>query len=192
MKSKYDFGKSLAFYYASEEHLLINLYYYIKNAHNQNEKVLICVEADLANKLSRFIEETLDANFEIETFDYPNTVNRGYNSSVIGIKNELIEYVNRMKSQGYEGVRIIEQATFTLKSINESRYIQHLKDTPDILHGIDCSILSLYDFWDYLNEQKYITENIIMCSRKEHEFLLTNFEITEMNKHEHEINIVVT
>lgn len=186
MKNKYDFGKSLAFYYASEEHLLINLYYYIKKAQEQNEKVLIYAEDDLSNRLTRFIRNTLDGNCTIEAFDYPNIVNRIYNSPTPVIKNELIQYVNKMKLEGYRGVKIIEEASFTLKRVTEGRYIEYLCSTSDILEGIDCNILSLYNFWDYLNEQKYITENIMTYSRKEHDFLLTNFEIIEMDRYKKE------
>lgn len=179
MKKNYNYGKSIAFYYVSEEHLVLNLYYYIKKAIEQNEKVLLCVENHTYDKLMDIINGKMDNAFIIEKFSFEEYVYKLTPDLYNTFDVELINCCNNIKQAGYNGIKIIEQASLVLKTISNKQYIEGVKKISKLPQNINCSLLSLYNFEDYINGQEYIDKEIMRASKEEQNFVLTNFEIIE-------------
>lgn len=181
--------ENISFYYYGQDHLILNIYKYIKSKIEENNYVFLYCDSDMSN----MININLNAN-EQEMVGDIKLDNIIINSS--GSSHEATSYEAAMKDikdklekEGFWGGVIVLEATFLIKSIGEINFLEFLKELSDISKANNLSIITCYDFSDYINRGKTINEEVIKASYLNHEYRLYGNKVLEAENFNNYLNL---
>lgn len=163
MSSVNKLGKNIAFYYYGDDHMVINIYKYIKGCIKDNVYVYLNIEDRLYNLLYKFLDDTEKLMICNGTME-----NIVLNSDFEIVKEFLARYRDNKIESGFSDVRFI----IDVKGIINSNSKLLFKDFSNYLYDIclnnNMIALLLYDFGDYMNNGKIIDKDIIKLSYINH------------------------
>ncbi|WP_291572197.1 MEDS domain-containing protein [Clostridium sp. UBA4548] len=159
-------GKHISFYYYGEDHMVINLYKFIKDSIINNNFVFLYIEDDVYQLVLDSLTDTekyMVGKIDLEKIIMNNNKNT----------NEFIcKCLNNYKSQKLEQGFINTKFIFDAKKIIHGTSINLFKAFAnycfDAVERERIDILTLYDFGEYMLKGKYINDEVIKVSYLEH------------------------
>jgi hypothetical protein len=183
-------SKNICFYYYGEDHLVINLYRYIKQQIESNNYVYIYVDEETY----KLLINNLDVNERrmIENINMSNILMSSYNETINSnmISKFIRELKNKASNSGFWGTHFILDGARILNSTCNTIFQEFIKSLSGICEEEHMDILMCYDFLDYINRGKTITENIMKSSYKYHDYRMFGDEILPIESFQIESNIV--
>ncbi len=155
------------FYYYGIEHLLVNLYQYIKPAIEKKERIILYVEPKVFGKLLS------ELNFTRQSLDRIN-----YKS----LKGLVFNNVDKQIEQIFAGqpTKCVVQASYVIREAGKEKLPVMEKQLNKIVDARrNTSVLCMYDFEDYMKEKKVIDEEVMELSRNSHPFFFSKCELQE-------------
>lgn len=169
------YGKNICFYYYGVDHLVVNLYKYIK----QNLENNICIYLYINKSVYDMILNNLDenekkmiylVNIEKEILNVGTSCKDSVETNIKKIKKKALD-------NGYWGMSLIVDASKILSNTCNSMYEEFLMTLSKTCSNEKMNILTCYDFIDYMGRCKYINENIMKLSYEFHTFRMFGNEI---------------
>ncbi|GAA0120874.1 MULTISPECIES: hypothetical protein [Clostridium] len=156
-------GKNIAFYYYGDDHMIINIYNYIKGCIKDNVYVYLNIEDRLYNLLYNFLEDTEKLMVCNKTID-----NITLNSDFEAIKEFLARYRDNKIESGFSDVRFVIDVKGIINSSGKVLFKELSNSLYDICLYNNMTVLMLYDFGNYMNNGKIIDKDIIKLSYINH------------------------
>jgi len=183
-------GKNICFYYYGEDHLVINLYKYIKQQIENNNYVYLYVDEDIYKLLTN----NLDSNerLMIENIKMSSILISSYNENINStmISKFLRDLKGKASNSGFWGGDFIIDGAKILNNTCNTIFEEFIKSLSNICEEEHINILTCYDFLDYVNRGKIITEEIMRSSYKYHDYRMFGNEILPIESFQVESNIV--
>jgi len=173
-------GKNICFYYYGEDHLVINLYKYIKQQIENNNYVYLYVDEDIYKLLTN----NLDSNerLMIENIKMSSILMSSYNENINSTM--ISKFFRDLKAKASNsGAKILNNTCNTI-------FQEFIKALSNICEEERIDILTCYDFLDYVNRGKTITEDIMRGSYKYHDYRMFGNEILPIESFQVDSNIV--
>lgn len=172
-------NKNICFYYYGEDHLVLNLYKYIKGEIEDNNYVFLFCDDNIYNLLTMSLnsnEKSMVGKIEIDKIILKEIFKKN------SINYDHIEKIKTsVLDKGFWGINIIMDLSYLIKSIGEANVLEYIKNLSNICHKDKVNFLTCYDFSDYLSRGKIISEYIIKSSYIYHEFRLYSNKILPMD-----------
>jgi hypothetical protein len=165
------FGLNSSFYYFGVEHLIINMYQYIKEGIERKEKICLYTDLKLYKKLLKYVNTK---NNCVEYVDMTQVINEYTKLGVDNIRKEVLKYIDEINKKGYIGLRCIIQVDYAIYNTSQGNFPIFNKNILNIILGTNASCMCVYNFEDYLKDKKFINENVIKESYKIHNYRLYN------------------
>jgi hypothetical protein len=171
-------GTHSCFYYWGIEHLLINLTNYINCANKNKEKVFIFLDPEIFETLLERLKLEKISIDTIVKFSVLDLISLYQTSGAGALKSQIHMYEKEIIDAGYSGFRMIGQPSYVLSSASKHEFLSLESALSKTFNGTLASALCVYDFNDFMNEKKYITDEIIQESVKSHSniYLLEDFQ----------------
>lgn len=173
------YGKNICFYYYGEDHLVVNLFKYIKQ--NIENNILIYINApetifSLLNTNLNKNEQNMvrRINLKKQYIDSKSLLDQDDKSLML---NKLTNLKKDAIVEGFWGISIIIDASEVINNSSLLLYEEYLKSISLGCNNVKCNILVCYDFIDYINRGKLITEDIMKLSYKYHTHRMFGNEI---------------
>lgn len=165
-------GTHPSMYYYGLEHLIANLYPYIKKGIDKRELIHISMEHHTYIKLL----ETLKANNlpteQIEFISVKKLILSYKNGGVNQLKETLENFINNALKRGFTGIRWIGQPTFAVQETSKEDFLNWEKGLTEALKNTKSSLLCIYDAYDYTHKQKFIDDQMLKESFDTHSHIL--------------------
>lgn len=173
------FGFHSSFYYFGLQHLILNMYSYIKDGIDKNEKIYMCVEPEVYSELMRYLSDVYQFGY-IKNFSAHKVINYCNKSKLNEIRTKLSGYIDEVVEAGYSGIRFIVQTDYIILETSRGCFMNFNKSVSHIILGLKASFMTLYDFEDYLKYKYMIDDEVILQSYKVHSHRLYsgNLEIS--------------
>lgn len=163
-------NQNITFYYYGQEHLILNIYKYIRSQIEENTYVFLCCHKDI----STMIKKSFNSNEHemMSTIKFDNIILE----IILSLKelthpNFAMSKLNDfITEKGFLGGAIVIDATYLIKSIGELNFLEYLKLISNICNENNLSVMTCYDFSDYINYGKVINETIIRNSYLNHDY----------------------
>ena len=160
------------FHYYGLEHLMVNLYHYIKNSNTNNEKIYLSVEKSLYNSLfnkltAEGISKRLLVHYPIDELVLQYS-KKGKN----GLRNKIIEQEKLNKSNK---IKWIGKVDYAIKKTSKKLFLKFEEELTEVLKGTNSSVLCVYDFEDFINHQQFIDNEIIKKANNTHPYQMYQF-----------------
>lgn len=178
MKGKNLFGVNSAFYYFGIEHLIVNMYQYIKDGIDNNEYNYLCLKANSYNLLLTYFTE--EEKKHIGIFTASTIINLHKSGGEVTVNNVLKKYEKNVFEHGYTGARFICELSHLLKKISKADFIKFEKSSSKIINELNISMMCLYDMYDYTNYKMIIDDELIALSKKVSDYRLYQMKLCEM------------
>jgi len=175
-------GMHLAFYYCSISHLLVNLLKYIEEGVENKELICISCEKYIYVEFLKFIQENKIEINNIKFTPVKPLIMAHKNGGLTAFKEKQDEYINRALQKGYLGIRWIGQPTYAISETSKMDFLNWEQDLSDGLKGEKVSLVCIYDFYDFMNEKKFIDTDVIKDSKRTHTHTLYKFKIVKTNE----------
>lgn len=172
-------GFHSSFYYFGLEHLIINMYQYIKDSIKRKEKVYIYMDFEVYKKLLKYVGTK---NNCIEYFDITEAIKCYKKLEIKKIKEEISKYTSQVIGEGYEGIRFIIQVDYAISHTSQGNFLSFDKDVLTISSSAGISCMCIYDFEDYLSNKKFINEKVINESYKINPYRLYNGKLEKSSE----------
>ncbi|MCY6354736.1 MEDS domain-containing protein [Clostridium sp. ZS2-4] len=171
------FGTHTTFYYYGEQHLFVNMYFYINEGIKNNELIYLFMEESIYNKLLAFLKIN---NVPVEHIKF-KTVKELIKSNRQGGLNELKEQINNIgldnEVKKYSGIRWIGQPSYAIQTNSQNDFLAFEKNLSKALNNTNASLLCIYDAYDYMHESKFINETVIKESLDTHNYILKKLRL---------------
>ena len=171
------FGLNSSFYYFGVEHLIINMYQYIKEGIEKKEKICVYMDLKLYKKLLKYVD--IKNNY-VEYVDMAQVINEYPKLGVNNIRKEVLNYIDQINKQEYIGLRCIIQVDYAIYNTSQDMFLIFNKNILNIISGTNVSCMCIYDFEDYLKDKKLINEKVIKESYKIHNYRLYNRKLMSL------------
>lgn len=156
-------GKNIAFYYYGDDHMVINIYKYIKGCIKDNVYVYLNIEDRLYDLLYKFLDDTERLMICNKTIE-----NIVLNNDFETIKEFLARYRDNKIGSGFSDVRFIIDVKGIINSSGKLLFKELSNFLYDICLNNHINVLQLYDFGNYMNNGKIIDKDIIKLSYINH------------------------
>lgn len=170
-------GKNISFYYCGNDHMLINLYKYIKN----NIKNNIFIYLNINNKIYELLQDYLEDTEKIMVCN-----NNMKNIILDNNEKTIEEFLNRYKDEkiekGFSSVKFIFDVKNIVNNSGKLVFEEFSNNIYNIIHRNNMEMLFLYDFEDYLNNGNIINEQIIKLSYVNHTHRMFSDEIITIDE----------
>ncbi|GAB6138113.1 MEDS domain-containing protein [Halanaerobaculum tunisiense] len=165
-------GLHSSFYYLNKEHLFVNIYNYIIDAIKNKKLIYISMKPELYHELIN--KTTLSPKFrtKIEFHSVKKLITdykKGQNSIKENIKKQ--ESLNN----NYTGIRWIGQPSYIIQKTSKKDFLDWEQQLTKSFKETNSSMLCIYNFNDYLENEDIIDEKIINESLKTHSHILNQF-----------------
>ncbi len=171
------YGKNICFYYYGEDHLVMNLYKYIKQQVENNNFVYMYIDEDIYKILINNLdtnEKSMVENINIEKLLYTASKDEFTTSPLSKFLNDL----NRKSlEQGFWRVNFIFDSSRLLTTSCKSTFLDCIKEISSICLDNQVNVLTCYDFLDYINRGKIISETIMKYSYTYHDYRMFGNDI---------------
>jgi len=180
VKKKDFFGFHAVFYYYGIEHLLINMHHYIKNAIDNNDYVYLCLEENSFNLLLNYFTE--DEKKHIGILTVSSLINLFKSEGKNTVNKALDKYIKNVFEYDCIGTGIICDSTHILKEISKTDFIKFQEFLSKGINGLNISIMSLYDMYDYINFKAIIDDELMAISQQVSDYRLYQMKLCKINK----------
>ncbi|MEG2935654.1 MAG: MEDS domain-containing protein [Clostridium sp.] len=170
--------QNISFYYYGQEHLILNVYKYIKGQVEQNNFVFLYCDdniTDMMNKNLNVNEQEMVGKIELDKV----VINA---LSTLRDLNSLNEKIEFLKENGFWGGVIVVDAAFLIDHVGEINFLEYIKTLSNVCKENNLNIMTCYDFSDYINRGKKINEEIIKASYIHHDYRLYANKIMDAEK----------
>lgn len=169
------YGKNICFYYYGVDHLVVNLYKYIKQNLENNICIYLYINKSVYDMLMNNLDENEKkmvylVNIEKEILNVGTSCKDSVETNIKKIKKKALD-------NGYWGMSLIVDASKILSNTCNSMYEEFLMTLSNTCSSEKMNILTCYDFIDYMERGKYINENIMKLSYEFHTFRMFGNEI---------------
>lgn len=173
MDLKHIFGSHPVFYYYGFEHLAYNMACLIDAGLKNGEKIYISCH----NKLYEHLIQQLNMyKLPTESISF-HPVKEMILANKLGGVNDLQlsiqKRVQEATEQGYSGIRWIGQPSYAIPSTSKDDFLNWEIVLSKAFEDQRASLTCIYDFEDYLHEQRAIDAEVILSSRHTHSHLLS-------------------
>lgn len=164
--------KSISFYYYGQDHLILNVYKYIKSQIEENNYVFLYCDNDISNMFNRNLninEQDMVGRIELDKIVI-NSV-----SLIENITEDLMpmkDTITFLEENGFWGGVIVLDATYLIDNIGETNFIEYIKSLSYMCKENNLNVMACYDFSDYINRGKKINEEVIKASYCYHDYRL--------------------
>ncbi|MHC6180652.1 MEDS domain-containing protein [Clostridium sp. JNZ X4-2] len=173
------FGFHSSFYYCGLEHLIVNMYQYIKDGVDKREKICICTDNIIYLELLKHLGAY---SKYMECFDAVEMMDYYKRTGLSQTKVKLSKYIAQNIKKGYTGLRFIMQIDYVISKTCSKDFLCFDENISDMILGTRASFMCIYDFEDYLNNKNFINDNVLRKSYKNHFFRLYKGELKKWNK----------
>ncbi|MFW5976632.1 MAG: MEDS domain-containing protein [Bacillota bacterium] len=171
-------GIHSAFYYYGIEHLIVNLYYYFSNYSPEGSTIYLSTGQELYDEIKDQLAD--HGLFENVVNHYSiNQLIKKCGKNIENLKEQIIE---EERINNNEGINWIVEVDYSIKNTSERLFLEWEEGLTEVFSETKSSMLCLYDFEDYINEQKYIDSRIIEKSFRTHPYTLYQFSIEKTKK----------
>lgn len=175
------FGTHSTFYYYGNQHLFINMYFYIIEGLKNNELIYLFMEESIYNKLLDFLRSN---NVSLEHVKFKNVkelIEGNRDSGLDGLKEEIQKIGLDDEVQKYSGIRWIGQPSCAIRNNSEREFLDFEKNLTESLCNVNASLLCIYDAYDYMHERKFISETVIKESLDTHNYIFKDLVLEAIN-----------
>ena len=164
-----------AFYYYGIEHLKVNLYYFIKKSESEEQPIYISSQKKIYNSLT---SKLIEAGISEDIIHYHSVNNlildcrRDKNS----LRKKILE---KEKLHNGQKIKWIVKVDYLIKETSKKFFLEWEEKLAEVIKNTNSTMLCLYDFEDYMKEQKYIDDEIIEKSQDTHSHVLYQFSLEE-------------
>lgn len=167
------FGFHSCFYYFGLQHLVLNMYSYIKDGVDKNEKIYMCVEPEVYCELMKYLPDIYQFSY-IKNFSIHEVISYYSKLKLNEVRTKLSRYIDKVVKAGYSGIRFIIQTDYMILGSSKECFMDFNKSVSRIILGMKASLMTLYDFEDYLKFKYIIDDEVILQSYKVHSHRLYN------------------
>jgi hypothetical protein len=178
LKGKNFWGLHSVFYYYGVDHLLVNMYQYIKDGIDNNEYIYLNLEESSFNLLINYFTE--DEKKHIGIFTASVLINLYKSGREITVKKALKKFEKNVFDHGYTGARFICQLSHVLKEISKADFIEFEKPLSKIINGLNISMMCLYDMYDYINNKTIIDDELMAMSKEVFNYRLYQMKLCKI------------
>ncbi|MBC2581129.1 MEDS domain-containing protein [Clostridium sp. DJ247] len=179
MMDYYKFGNHCVFYYFGIDHLMVNMYKYIKDCIERNEYIYLCAEPKLYDRVCKCLDKYTE---DISYFDINRIINLHKEAGNKAVKIELRDCENNIYTQGYSGIRIIGQVSYIMKDLLPKDFLSFEENLEELIHGLKISCMCLYDFEQYIEHNTAHNNVLIKQSLSTHTHRLFKGQIEKSFK----------
>lgn len=165
-------GTHACFYYYGSDHLMINMYNFIMEGIAKNEAVYVSMECDLYEALLALLRKKDICTEGISFVSAKAFITIHQESGLFGLKQMVQSLTLAAGDKDYKGIRWILQPTCAIRETSKQDFLSLESDLTKALKGTDAALICVYDFYDYMNQQKMMDEEIISFSEKTHGYRL--------------------
>lgn len=160
----------IALYYYGIDHLNINLKHLIQQEMKNNKLTLFFLGDELQQNISHhwMPEISQKAGLIMES---PLTYTVQSEESLI-IKHNADRILIDALNDGYSGVTWFIEAKQLIKESSKSCFLNWQSNMSQYFKDSKCSVINVFDFEDYLGQQKFIDQEIIDSSLKAHQYVI--------------------
>ncbi|MFL0194376.1 MEDS domain-containing protein [Clostridium sp. WILCCON 0269] len=178
------FGFHSSFYYFGLEHLVLNMYNYVRDGISKNEKIYVCMAPKVYRELMKYVLDTYECT-DIENFSASKIINCYKELRPDEVKLKFSRHIDEINKDGYKAVRFIVQTDYMILSTSREDFLNFNRAMLNIISGLRASFMCLYDFEDYLNAKHTIDDKVILESYKIHPYRLYNGKLQNWYKLSH-------
>ncbi|PRR81995.1 MEDS domain-containing protein [Clostridium vincentii] len=171
------FGRHTSLYYYGEEHLFINLYFYIKAGIENNELIYLAMEENIYNKLLCFLRINNIETEHIKLSIAKGLIKINKDSGLTGLKEQINKMGLDNEVKKHNGVRWIGQSSYSIENNSQEDFLDYEKNLSKALNNVNASVLCIYDAYDYMHEGKVINKTVMEESLETHSYILKNLEL---------------
>lgn len=175
------FGTHATFYYYGNQHLFINMYFYILEGIKNNELIYLFMEEIIYNELLEFLKSN---NVSLEHIKFKNVrelIKGNREHGLKGLKEEIQKIGLDDEVQKYSGIRWIGQPSCAIRNNSEREFLEFEKNLTEALCNVNASLLCIYDAYDYMHERKFISGTVIKESLDTHNYIFKDLVLEAMN-----------
>lgn len=146
-------GTHSTFYYYGNQHLFINMYFYIIEGIKNNELIYLFMEEVIYNELLEFLKSN---NLSLEHIKFKNVrklIKGNREDGLGGLKEEIRKIGLDDEVQKYSGIRWIGQPSCAIRNNSEREFLEFEKNLTEALCNVNASLLCIYDAYDYMHER---------------------------------------
>lgn len=180
-------GKHISFYYYGQDHLMLNLYKYVKTSLEINSYIYLYIDNHsyelLLSNLSE-IEKNMVGKIDLDTVIASN-----YNKDNQFMTKCLKNYIKQKINIGYHKVGFIFDTKKIIESTSKELFKSIVSFSNKFSNEEGLDILSIYDFGEYMMKGKTIDDEIIKISYVEHTHRMFANEILPIDEFKNEKNL---
>lgn len=165
-------GTHACFYYYGSDHLVVNMYNFIIEGIAKNEAVWVSMECDLYEALLALLRKKDVCTDGIRLVRTKAFITAHQKAGVFGLKKMVRSLASTAEENGYKGIRWILQPTCAIRETSKQDFLSLESDLTKALKGTDVALICVYDFYDFMNQQETIDEELISFSEKAHSYRL--------------------
>ncbi len=165
-------GLHIAFYYFGLEHLLVNLYQYIKDGIENNQVIYLSMESRLYDELKNNLCSAGIPEHHLKFYSVKDMV-----LDSRGDKEKLREIIIELNNKNQAGFRLIIQTGYIINVTSKEDFLQFERGLSSVFKGINSSILCIYDFEDFVYNKGTIDQEIIFESHNTHPYILSEMTL---------------
>lgn len=169
------FGTHTTLYYYGEQHLFINLYFYINEGIKNNELIYISMEENLYNELLDFLKINKVSIENIKFKSVKELILGNKKGGLTGLNEAVTSILENSNIEKYTGLRWIGQPSYAIEGTSQKDFLDMEVNLNEFIKNMNAGLLCVYDTYDYIHKGKVINETVIQESLHTHSFVLNNF-----------------
>lgn len=175
------FGTHSVFYYYGEQHLFINMYFYIIEGIKNNELIYLFMEESIYNKLLDFLKVNNVSLEHIKFKSVKELIIGNRDEGLDGLQEQLNNISLDKEVMRYSGIRWIGQPSYAIHIISQEDFLDFEKNISKSLENTNASLLCIYDAYDYMHNSKFINKIIIKESLNTHSYIFKDLALEAIN-----------
>lgn len=175
------FGTHSTFYYYGNQHLFINMYFYILEGLKNNELIYLFMEESIYNDLLDFLRGNDISLEHIKFKNVKELIKANREDGLTGLKREIQKIGLDDEVQKYSGIRWIGQPSCAIRNNSQSEFLGFEKNLTEALCNVNASLLCIYDAYDYMHERRFISETVIKGSLDTHSYIFKDLVLEAIN-----------
>lgn len=179
-----ELGKHISFYYYGEDHMVINLYKYIKDSIKNNNFIFLYIEDSIYNLVLDSLSET--ERYMVGKIDLDKIIMNNSKDNSEFISKCLNNYKIQKQEQGFTNIKLIFDAKRIIQETSINLFKSFASYCFDVISKEKIEILTVYDFGEYMVKGKYINDEIIKVSYIEHTHRMFANEVLPIREFENQ------
>lgn len=173
-------GKHISFYYYGQDHMVLNLYKFIKASLESNNFIYLYIDKSTYELLLSTLDDI--ERQMIDRFNIENIIIYDKENSFDALEECLSIYKNKKIKEGYNGIKFIFDAKLIIENTNKNLFKYFLSSCMKTCNSTFIDILTLYDFGEYMAKNKVINDEIIKLSYIDHSHRLFANEVISIDE----------